>query len=77
MTTTLRSTGLQCLIATGLLLTATSLWAHHSTTAVFEMQERVSWQGTLTKVDWNLRCLTVWLEPPESKQSPHFAKPIN
>lgn len=49
---TLRRIVLQCLIATALLFTATSVWAHHSTTAVFEMQERVSWQGTLTKVDW-------------------------
>ena len=34
------------------LLAAASLWAHHSTTAVFDVSKRVTVTGTLTKVDW-------------------------
>ena len=34
------------LIATG------SLWAHHSTTAVFDMGKKVQVTGTLNRVDW-------------------------
>jgi hypothetical protein len=29
-----------------------SLWAHHSTTAVFDMGKKIQVTGTLTKVDW-------------------------
>jgi hypothetical protein len=29
-----------------------SLWAHHSPSAVFDMTKRVTLTGTLTKVDW-------------------------
>ncbi|MSV34063.1 MAG: hypothetical protein EXQ47_00485 [Bryobacterales bacterium] len=31
---------------------AASVWAHHSTTAVFDVAKRVAVTGTLTKVDW-------------------------
>jgi hypothetical protein len=31
---------------------AGSLWAHHSTTAVFDVSKKVTVTGTLTKVDW-------------------------
>jgi hypothetical protein len=33
-------------------LVAASLWAHHSTTAIFDMTKRVTTTGTLMKVDW-------------------------
>lgn len=39
-------------IALGCLLAASSAWAHHSTTAVFDFDKRVTLTGTLTKVDW-------------------------
>ncbi len=41
-------------IVTALLLLcmAASLWAHHSTTAVFDLSKKVTVTGTLTKVDW-------------------------
>ena len=35
-----------------LLLTATSIWAHHSPSAIFDMTNRISVTGTLTKIDW-------------------------
>lgn len=41
-------------IVTALLVlcAAVSLWAHHSTTAVFDLSKKVTVTGTLTKVDW-------------------------
>jgi len=41
-------------VATGtiLLLFAIVVWAHHSTSAIFDMTKRVSVTGTLTKIDW-------------------------
>jgi hypothetical protein len=34
------------------LLASASLWAHHSTTAEFDVAKRLTLSGTLTKVDW-------------------------
>lgn len=34
------------------LLSAASLWAHHSPSAVFDMSKKVVMKGTLTKVEW-------------------------
>ena len=39
-------------IAVAILCTAGSAWAHHSTTAVFDLSKKVTVSGTLTKVDW-------------------------
>ena len=41
-------------IHAGLILLTTSalLWAHHSPSAIFEMKNKVSFKGTVTKVDW-------------------------
>ncbi|HSP69809.1 MAG TPA: DUF6152 family protein [Bryobacteraceae bacterium] len=33
-------------------IAAGSLWAHHSTSAVFDMNKKIQVTGTLTKVDW-------------------------
>lgn len=33
-------------------VTATSLWAHHSPSAEFDMTKRITLTGTLTSVDW-------------------------
>ena len=35
-----------------LLLAATSVWAHHSPSAEFDMSKRITVSGVLTKVDW-------------------------
>jgi len=35
-----------------LLVAATSLWAHHSPSAEFDMSKRITVSGVLTKVDW-------------------------
>jgi len=35
-----------------LLATSASLWAHHSPSAIFDMNNKVSLKGQVTKVDW-------------------------
>jgi hypothetical protein len=35
-----------------LLFASSSLWAHHSPSAIFDMTKRISVTGTLTKIDW-------------------------
>jgi hypothetical protein len=39
-------------LALAALIFAGTLWAHHSTSAVFDESKRVIYTGTLTKVDW-------------------------
>ena len=39
-------------IAVTTLFASASLWAHHSTSAVFDLSNRVTLSGMLTKVDW-------------------------
>jgi len=39
-------------IALGVLLAAGTVWAHHSRTVVFDVNQRFTRTGTLTKVDW-------------------------
>ena len=34
------------------LLTAGALWAHHSPSAIFDMEKKITWTGTLTKINW-------------------------
>jgi hypothetical protein len=38
--------------AAALLLFVPTLWAHHSPSAIFNMSQRITVTGTLTKVDW-------------------------
>ena len=38
-------------LAAGLVGTA-PLWAHHSPSAIFDMEKKSTWTGTLTKVGW-------------------------
>ncbi|PWT99152.1 MAG: hypothetical protein C5B51_27795 [Terriglobia bacterium] len=38
-------------LALGLLLTAAA-WAHHNMTALFDLNDRVTLNGTFTKLDW-------------------------
>jgi hypothetical protein len=35
-----------------LLFAISSVWAHHSPSAIFDMTKRISVTGTLTKIDW-------------------------
>lgn len=39
-------------IALAAMLAASSAWAHHNMSAVFDFNDRVTLTGTLTKVDW-------------------------
>jgi hypothetical protein len=45
-----------------LLGVAGSLWAHHSTTAVFDLKNKIEVTGTLTKVDWINPHISIFLE---------------
>src|SRR5438093_6186563 len=39
-------------IALAVLLAASSAWAHHNMSALFDFNDRVTLTGTLTKIDW-------------------------
>lgn len=39
-------------IALAAMLVASSAWAHHNMSALFDFNDRVTLTGTLTKVDW-------------------------
>ena len=36
----------------GVLAACSALWAHHSPSAVFDMEKKLTWTGTLTKINW-------------------------
>jgi hypothetical protein len=40
------------LVAAGLWVAAGAAWAHHNMSALFDFNNRVSLNGTLTKIDW-------------------------
>ena len=48
----LRSTGAFIALAAAAVLVASSAWAHHNMSALFDFNDRVTLTGTLTKVDW-------------------------
>ena len=39
-----------------------TLWAHHSPSAIFDMTKRVTFTGTLTKVDWINPHIVVYMD---------------
>ena len=43
-------------------LIAQPLWAHHSTSAIFENDKRITVSGTLTKVDWINPHIVIFVE---------------
>jgi hypothetical protein len=43
---------LKTLVLVAAMLTAGALWAHHSVTAVFDLQKRIKLTGELTEVEW-------------------------
>ena len=45
-----------------LFLVAAPLWAHHSPSAVFDMSNKFTLSGTLTKVDWINPHIVVYLD---------------
>jgi hypothetical protein len=53
------------MIAFSILLTAASLSAHHSPSAIFDMGKRVSVTGTLTKIDWINPHIVVMMDAKE------------
>ena len=46
-------------IILGVMLAAGTAWAHHSSSALFDSNQRVTLTGTLTKLDW--RNPHIWL----------------
>ena len=57
------------LAAAAMLCAAGSLWAHHSTTAVFDLSKKVTVTGTLTKVDWVNPHISLTIEAKSSGAS--------
>jgi hypothetical protein len=41
-----------CVVLALALVFATVVWAHHSTSAVFDMSKKLTVSGTLTKIEW-------------------------
>jgi hypothetical protein len=54
-------------IALGVLLTANSAWPHHNMTALFDLNDRVSFKGTFTKVDWRNPHIEFFVESKNEK----------
>lgn len=48
-------------------IAAGSLWAHHSTSAVFDLGKKVQVTGTLTKVEWINPHISIYLEAKGEK----------
>ena len=48
-------------------IAAGSLWAHHSTSAVFDMNKKIQVSGTLTKVDWINPHISIFLDAKGDK----------
>ena len=48
-------------------IAAGSLWAHHSTSAVFDMGKKVQVTGTLTRVEWINPHISIYLEAKSDK----------
>ena len=50
-------------LAVGILLAAAaSLWAHHSTTAVFDLGKKVQVTGTLNRVEWINPHISIYID---------------
>jgi len=50
------------LLGMGILVPAASLIAHHSPSAIFDMKNKVSLKGTVTKVDWVNPHIVVYMD---------------
>ena len=48
-------------------IAAGSLWAHHSTSAVFDLGKKIQVTGTLTKVEWINPHISIYLEAKSDK----------
>jgi len=48
-------------------IAAGSLWAHHSTSAVFDMGKKVQVTGTLTRVEWINPHISIYLDAKGDK----------
>jgi uncharacterized protein DUF6152 len=55
-------TSLHAALLATLVLLAQPAWGHHSTSAIFENDKRITVMGTLTKVDWINPHIVIYLE---------------
>jgi hypothetical protein len=58
---------LSVLVAFGMLLTATDALPHHNMTALFDLNDRVTFTGTFTKVDWRNPHIQFFVESKNAK----------
>ena len=49
-------------IALGVCLAASTAWAHHNMTALFDFNDRVTFTGTLSKLDWGNPHIYLYVE---------------
>ena len=52
--------------ALGILLMTNQAWPHHNMTALFDLNDRVTFKGTFTKVDWRNPHIQLRARPPAS-----------
>lgn len=64
------------LFTAALLAVSLPAFAHHSTTAEFDVQHRMTVSGTLAKVDWVNPHIVVFIDVKGEKSRADFAKAI-
>jgi Family of unknown function (DUF6152) len=55
------------LVVSMVAIAAGSLWAHHSTSAVFDMNKKIQVTGMLTKVEWINPHISIFLDAKSEK----------
>jgi len=53
--------------ALGILLVTSQAWPHHNMTALFDLNDRVTFKGTFTKVDWRNPHIQFFVESKNDK----------
>ncbi|MCU1338878.1 MAG: hypothetical protein JWO19_4459 [Bryobacterales bacterium] len=54
-------------VALGIMLAASNAWPHHNMTALFDLNDRVTFTGTFTKVDWRNPHIQFFVEAKNDK----------
>src|SRR5579863_2463986 len=61
-------------LAGALFCAATSLWAHHSPSAIFDMTKKFTLTGTLAKIDWINPHIVVFIDAKNASGAPEAWK---
>ena len=64
----MRGKMLGAVMACAILVSAVPLWAHHSFSAGFDLEDRFTMTGTLSKVAWLNPHIEIWLEVGEGNE---------